>query len=152
TGEVRVESTPTITFGVFPLRRAREVVGCLIVGRRAGAEGRSEDRANDAAIVERTGALARTALESDLVLNARVNESQALTRRLHGILRFLGQLGSYQSERDVMHAVLQAATVWFDLDCRVYERQPDGSFLLAGTLPGAEQPATGSRIDADRAE
>ena len=51
-----------------------------------------------------------------------------------------------------MHAVLQAATVWFDLDCRIYERQDDGSFLLAGTLPGAEQPATGARIDASRAE
>ena len=51
-----------------------------------------------------------------------------------------------------MHAVLQAATVWFDLDCRIYERQDDGSFLLAGTLPGAEQPATGRSIDASRAE
>ena len=152
TGEVRVETANGMTFGVFPLRRAREVVGCLIVARRPSADSGAADRANDANIVERTGALARTALESDLVLNARVNESQALTRRLHGILRFLGQLGSYESERDVMHAVLQAATVWFDLDCRIYERQTDGSFLLAGTLPGAEQPATGARIDAVRAE
>ncbi|HEX2457698.1 MAG TPA: diguanylate cyclase [Vicinamibacterales bacterium] len=152
TGEVRVETAHAMTFGVFPLRRAREVVGCLIVARRTPGENRPDDRTSDVTIVERTGALARTALESDLVLNARVNESQALTRRLHGILRFLGQLGSYDSDRDVMHAVLQAATVWFDLDCRIYERQVDGSFLLTGTLPGAEQPATGARIDAERAE
>ena len=152
TGEVRVESAPGMIFGVFPLRRAREVVGCLIVVRRPIADRRVDDRISDLTVVERTGALARTALESDLVLNARVSESQALTRRLHGILRFLGQLGSYDSERDVMNAVLQAATVWFDLDCRIYERQADGSFLLAGTLPGAEQPATGARIDASRAE
>src|SRR5262245_8555652 len=151
TGEVRVESAQTITYGAFPLRRAREVVGCLIVARRRPPNGGPDDRTTDGTVVERTGALARTALESDLVLNARVSESQALTRRLHGILRFLGQLGSYDSERDVMHAVLQAATVWFDLDCRIYERQADGSFLLAGTLPGAEQP-TGARIDAARAE
>src|SRR5262249_20469772 len=44
TGEVRVESAQAITFGVFPLRRAREVVGCLIVARRAGANGRNDER------------------------------------------------------------------------------------------------------------
>jgi hypothetical protein len=151
TGEVRIDASRATAFGIFPLRRAREIVGCLIVTRRrAATEG--ANTAADIQLLERAGALARTALESDLELTAQVAQTQAMTRRLHGILRFVGQLGAYETDREVMNAVLQAATVWFDLDCRIYQREPDGSFRLAGFLPGAEQPAAGLRIDAVRAE
>jgi GGDEF domain-containing protein len=149
TGEVRVESMRGLSFGAFPLRRAREVVGCLIVSWRPESD---EAPVADPVTIERTGALARAALESDLLLNAQVLQAQGLTRRLHGILRFLGQLGTYENDREVMHAVLQAATVWFDLDCRIYQRQPDGGFALAASLPGAEHPASAVRLEAPRAQ
>jgi GGDEF domain-containing protein len=152
TGEVRVEAARGMTVGIFPLRRAREIVGCLIVSRRSADPARPADSPGDLRAVEGAGAVARTALEADLLLNAQVSQAQALTRRLHGILRFLGQLGAYESERDIMHAVMQAATVWFDLDCRIYQRQPDGSYLLAGALPSVEQAAGGTRLEAARAQ
>src|SRR4029453_12319602 len=128
TGEVRVGQIKGAAFGVFPLRRAREVVGCLVASLRiVGGEGSS------IAIkaMEEAGAMARGILESDLQMNGQLASTQALTRRLHATLRFLGQLGTYESDRDVMHAVLHAATVWFDLDCRIYSRRPDGEFVFS---------------------
>jgi hypothetical protein len=145
TGEVRFGQIKGAAFGVFPLRRAREVIGCLIASRRTLAE----ESPTVAKIMEEAGALARGILESDLQMNGQLAATQALTRRLHATLRFLGQLGTYESDRDVMHAVLHAATVWFDLDCRIYSRRPDGRFVLSGALPGVEQ--AGQPLDAERA-
>jgi hypothetical protein len=145
TGEVRVGQIKGAAFGVFPLRRSREVVGCLIASERI----QGEVNAIAVKAMEEAGALARGILESDLQMNGQVATTQALTRRLHATLRFLGQLGTYESDRDVMHAVLHAATVWFDLDCRIYSRRPDGKFVLSGALPGVEQ--AGQPLDAERA-
>ena len=146
TGEVRVAQVKGATFGVFPLRRVREVVGCLVASQRVPA-----DETSSVAVrtMEEAGALARGILESDLQVNGQLAASQALTRRLHATLRFLGQLGTYESDRDVMHAVLHAATVWFDLECRIYSRRPDGRFVLSGALPGVEQ--AGQPLEAERA-
>jgi hypothetical protein len=146
TGEVRLGQVKAAAFGVFPLRRAREVVGCLITSQRIVG-----DQPNPVAAktIEEAGALARGILESDLQMNGQLATTQALTRRLHATLRFLGQLGTYESDRDVMHAVLHAATVWFDLDCRIYSRRPDGRFVLSGALPGIEH--AGQPLDAERA-
>jgi hypothetical protein len=146
TGEVRVGQIKGATFGVFPLRRVREVVGCLVASQRVPA-----DQTSSAPVrtMEEAGALARGILESDLQVNGQLAASQALTRRLHATLRFLGQLGTYESDRDVMHAVLHAATVWFDLECRIYSRRPDGRFVLSGALPGVEQ--AGQPLEAERA-
>ena len=146
TGEVRAGQIRGAAFGVFPLRRAREVVGCLVASLRV-----TTDKTSSAAVrtIEEAGALARGILESDLQVNAQLAASQALTRRLHATLRFLGQLGTYESDRDVMHAVLHAATVWFDLECRIYSRRPDGRFVLSGALPGVEQ--AGQPLEAERA-
>ena len=146
TGEVRVGQIRGAAFGVFPLRRVREVVGCLVASQRVTTE-----KTSSAAVrtIEEAGALARGILESDLQVNGQLAASQALTRRLHATLRFLGQLGTYESDRDVMHAVLHAATVWFDLECRIYSRRPDGRFVLSGALPGVEQ--AGQPLEAERA-
>src|SRR4029453_9176069 len=128
TGEVRIGQIKGAAFGVFPLRRSREIVGCLIASQRfQGAEANAIGLKS----MEEAGALARGVLESDLQMNGQLATTQALTRRLHATLRFLGQLGTYESDRDVMHAVLHAATVWFDLDCRIYSRRPDGEFVFS---------------------
>src|SRR4029453_4626903 len=74
-------------------------------------------------------------------------------RRVHGILKFLLQLGADpDNEREMMKAVIQAATVWFDADCRIYQPQPDDSFLLPPMLPGAAGQGGGVRLEAMRAE
>jgi hypothetical protein len=147
TGEVRLGCVQGVTFGVFPLRRAREIIGCLIASRRdsPGQSPATGDR------LEEAGALGRGILESDILVSGQLVAAEAVTRRLHSILRFVGQLGTYETDRDVMHAVLHAATVWFDLDCRIYERRLDGRFVLSGALPGVGRPGTGQLLEADRA-
>ena len=142
TGEVRVGTLRGLTYGIFPLRRAREIIGCLVVSRNAPTTGGS---------VEDVGVLARAVLESDIALNGQVTAAHALTRRLHGTLRFLGQLGTYDTDRAVMQAVLHAATVWFDLDCCIYQRRPDGDFEPTIALPAGDQSTGAQRLDAARA-
>lgn len=143
TGEVRVGQLRGSRFGVLPLRRAREIIGCLVVSP-SSVVGQSGG-------LEQVAALARAVLESDLGLNAQLDGARALTRRLHATLKFLGQLGTYQSDREVMHAVLHAATVWFDLDCRIYERAADGDFVSVVALPGVDAPGSDQRLDGNRA-
>src|SRR5262245_12230685 len=60
TGEVRTGTLRGVSYGIFPLRRAREIVGCLVVTRRTPA---------GAGSVEDVGVLARAMLESDVALN-----------------------------------------------------------------------------------
>ncbi len=148
TGEVRSGRAGDTAFGVFPLRREREIVGCLIASSRPGSGGAAPGRGRE---IEQAGALARGVVEADLAVYAQLGATRALTRRLRGTLRFLGELNSHRSERALMRAVLQAASVWFDLDCRVYERHPDDGFVLVGALPGGGGvPEGAQRLDPER--
>jgi GGDEF domain-containing protein len=152
TGEVRVyRPAGGVPVGIFPLRVARHIAGCLVVlpkpTRQAAAEPATEAR------IEGAGLLARTALEADLSLNDQLIDVRYRNRRVHGILKFLLQLGADpDNEREMMKAVIQAATVWFDADCRIYQRQPDDSFLLAAMLPGATEQRGGVRLEPMRVE
>ena len=150
TGEVRIDRTTGAPVGIFPLRVAKQIAGCLIVSGRPVRAGDSQLPAD--VNVEGAGHLARTALESDMALTMQLADSRYRNRRVHGILRFLAQLGGTDSERDVMNAVIQAATVWFDVDCRIYHRQPDEGFTLAAVLPGLEQRSAVARLDKSRAD
>lgn len=150
TGEVRIGRSAAAAVGVFPLRIDREIVGLLLLsGRPARAETHEPVRE---ASVEAAGHLVRTALESDLALERQLAETKHRVRRLHGVLRFLTQLGIDEDEPGLMNAVMQAATVWYDVDCRVYRRDADGAFTLAAMLPGAEQRPSATHLDRARAE
>lgn len=148
TGELRIDRTTGAPVGIFPLRVGRQVAGCLVVSARATAAGETRVAPD----VEGAGHLARTALEADLTLTTQLGDARYRNRRVHGILRFLSQLGGDASEREVMNAVIQAGTVWFDVDCRIYHRQPGGSFLLAAVLPGVEQRPTAPHLDKARVD
>lgn len=149
TGDVHISRTPPHPVGIFPLRVSRRVVGCLVVSRRPRRDPIEPPRDID---IEAAGHLVRTALESDLTLTGQLGELRHRTRRLHGILRFLVQLGPGEPEADVMNALLQAASVWFDVDCRIYRQDGEGAWVLAATLPGAEIRPSAVRLDSRRAE
>lgn len=148
TGELRIDRTTSDPVGIFPLRVERQVVGCLVVSARIA----SGARGGPVPSVEAAGHLARTTLESDLALTAQLGDARFRNRRVQGILRFLSQLGAETCEGEVMSTVVQAATVWFDLDCRIYHRQPDDSFVLAAVLPGVEQRPPATALDPARVD
>jgi GGDEF domain-containing protein len=150
TGELRIDRTTGVPVGIFPLRVAKQIAGCLIVSTRPGRSGDTPLPAD--MNVEVAGHLARTALESDMTLTSQLADARYRNRRVHGILRFLSQLGGTDTERDVMNAVIQAATVWFDVDCRIYDQQPDDSFMLAAALPGIEQRSAVGRLERSRVD
>jgi hypothetical protein len=149
TGELRVDRSSGTPIGIFPIRSARQIAGCVVVSaqRSRGPDGRREGEA----FVEAAGHLARTAIEADLVLTSQLTDARHRARRVHGILRFLTQLGGADTP-DIMNAVVQAATLWFDVDCRIYQREGEDGFVLAAVLPGVEARHAGTRLDPARVD
>ena len=149
TGEMRIDRSTGAPVGIFPIRAARQIAGCIVVSP-AHSRGVSRQHEPDGE-VESAGHIARAAIEADLSLTGQLADARHRARRVHAILRFLTQLGG-AATGDIMNAVVQAATVWFDVDCRIYERNPDGAYGLAAVLPGAEGRSAGARIESQRAE
>ena len=149
TGEMRIDRSTGVPVGIVPIRASRQIVGCIVVSsahsRVVGGQREPDGE------VESAGHIARGAIEADLSLTGQLAEARHRARRVHAILRFLTQLGG-AATGDIMNAVVQAATVWFDVDCRIYERNPDGAYGLAAVLPGAEGRSAGARIESQRAE
>jgi hypothetical protein len=149
TGEIRIDRSTGAPVGIFPIRAARQIAGCIVVVA-SPARGVGAHREPDVE-VDSAGHLARAAIESDLTLTNQLTDARHRARRVHAILRFLTQLGG-TATGDIMNAVVQAATVWFDVDCRIYERNPDGAYTLSAVLPGAEGRSAGARIESQRAD
>jgi hypothetical protein len=148
-GEGRVERGLSILLGIYPIRPAREVVGLLLVARRRTRADAQLDP-DDVRHVDAAGQVARAVVESELVRGEELAQAADRTRRLKGILRFIGQLAGRDGEREMMQAVVQAATVWFDLDCRIYHREPAGDFALYAALPGIARNELQERLDGRR--
>jgi hypothetical protein len=148
-GEGRVERGLPVPLGIYPIRPEREVVGLLIVARRRTRGDAALDQ-DELRHVEAAGQVARAIVESELVRGQELAQAADRSRRLKGILRFIGQLSARDGEREMMQAVVQAATVWFDLDCRIYNRDPDGDFALFAALPGIARGDLQQRLDGRR--
>jgi len=148
-GEGRVERGLPIPVGIYPLRPEREVLGLLIVVRRRTRGDTPLDQ-DEFRHVDAAGQVARAVVESELVRGQELARAADRSRRLIGILRFIGQLVARDGEHEMMQAVVQAATVWFDLDCRIYHREPDGDFTLFAALPGIARQELRERLDGGR--
>jgi hypothetical protein len=148
-GEGRIERGLPVPLGIYPLRPEREVIGLLLVVRRR-TRGDTPLEQDEFRHVEAAGQVARAVVESELVRGQELGRAADRSRRLVGILRFIGQLVVRDGEHEMMQAVVQAATVWFDLDCRIYHREPDGDFALFAALPGIARQELRERLDGAR--
>jgi len=148
-GEGRVERELPMALAIHPIRSEREVIGLLLVAERRtrsdAPAGEDEYRR-----LEVAAQVARAVVESELVRGRELMLAADRSRRLKGILRFIGQLAVRGGEHEMMQAVVQAATVWFDLDCRIYNRAPDGDFALFAALPGLPRNEVQERLDGRR--
>ncbi|MGE3844247.1 MAG: hypothetical protein AB7I50_21960 [Vicinamibacterales bacterium] len=116
--------------GLYPLRHARIVVGILATAERATqTEGPLGER------LERLGWSLRASIEADIETHARLTGEQQQTRWLATTLRFLEHLHACTDEAELIHALIQAAAIWGDLDARLYRRTPEGTFALHAALP-----------------
>ena len=148
-GETRIDLGPPVPLALYPVRRDGQIAGLLIITRRGGRSVAILDE-DEHRQLEAVSQIARGVVENGLAVGEELTQAADRTRRLQGILRFISQLSARDGERDMMQAVVQAATVWFDLDCRIYYREPDGDFSLFAALPGVDRNDANSRLDGSR--
>lgn len=145
TGEAREHRELAVPLGLYPVRRDGQVVGLLIIARRGGSRALlAEDEYRH---IDTVGQIARATVENDLATVALASSAGDRARRAQAILRFIIQLTARHGERRMMHSVVQAATVWFDLDCRIYYRDIDGDFTLFEALPDIDPGAAAARLE-----
>lgn len=133
TGQHQVFDVDGLRVGLFPLRHDRDVVGLLVTASRE-TEAQAERR------VERLGWALRSALEADIVTQARLVTEHRQSRWLTGTFRFLEHLYATDDERAMFSAVVEAAAVWGDFDARVYRRDLAGRYVLEAALPSVTAP------------
>lgn len=90
----------------------------------------------DVALLNAWGPILRSALEADLATVGEVSRHTQQARHLGAVLRFIGYIAGTHSDNELLRAILQAAAVWFDLDARIYRREPGGDFIPHIHLPG----------------
>jgi hypothetical protein len=125
-------------FQVQPLRahgRGRRPIGLLSLRMELPLEGQAL-----ATVLEPWMDLLRSTLESDLALVEGLGEERLEARRAIAALRFMGQTSAFETEAEVIRAIIHAAAVWFDVDARVYRRTLGGDRVLHAHLPGAPVP------------
>ena len=148
-GETLIDLGPPVPLALYPVRRDGQIVGLLVITRRGGKPAAFLDD-DEHRQLEAVSQIARGVVENGLTVGDQLTQAADRTRRLQGILRFISQLSARDGESDMMQAVVQAATVWFDLDCRIYYREPDGDFSLFAALPGVDRSDANSRLDGSR--
>jgi hypothetical protein len=149
TGESCIEGGLAAPVAIYPLRLDREISGLILV-TRSGGRAAQHAEGDETQKLQTVSLMARAILEDDLARTRQLARHSERIRRLQGILRFLGQLKSLHGGSDIMQAVVQAATVWFDLDCRIYHASADGGYGLLAALPGLDPPDVRQRLDGRR--
>lgn len=89
-------------------------------------------------------------IEQDLAQSRDLTRERETSRRYEGVLRFLRVLTQYGTETELMRGVVQAATLWFDLDCRIYVRTTADAFSLFAALPGYSAWELPARLSVER--
>ena len=144
-GSPRQASRAVVTMAI---RVGREIQGVLI--STMPEHKTRELRDEELAAVDAAAHIARMVIEADLALSGELSHVRESARRLQGILRFLGVLTDHATEAEMMQSVVQAATVWFDLDCRIYYRSDASTYSLYAALPGLDAHDVQGHVPADR--
>jgi hypothetical protein len=117
-----------------PLLVGREPQGVLVA---TSPERHTRDlREDEIATLEAAAQIGSAVIEHDIATSRDLAQEREGSRRLEGVLRFLRVLTDFGTESEMMRGVVQAATLWFDIDCRIYVRTLPDAFTLYAALPG----------------
>jgi hypothetical protein len=131
-----------------PLLVGREPQGVLVATSPERHD--RELREDEIATLDAAAQIGSAVVEQDLAQARELTQARDGSRRFEAVLRFLRILTQFGSEAELMRGVVQAATFWFDLDCRIYVRTMPGAFTLFAALPGYSELDLPARLDADR--
>ena len=131
-----------------PLLVGREAQGVLVATSPERHTRDLEDE--EIAMLDAAAQIASAVIEQDLAQTRELSQAREGSRRFEGVLRFLRVLSQFGSEAELMRGVVQAATLWFDLDCRIYVRTMADAFTLFAALPGYSDRDLPARLNVDR--
>ncbi|HTI36515.1 MAG TPA: hypothetical protein VL484_03060, partial [Vicinamibacterales bacterium] len=131
-----------------PLLVGREPLGVLVA--TSPERHTRELRDEDITTLDAAAQIGSAVVEQDLAKGRELGEALETSRRFEGVLRFLRVLMQFGTEAELMRGVVQAATLWFDLDCRIYVRTTPDTFSLFAALPGYSERDLPARLRAER--
>jgi hypothetical protein len=143
TDDARSPRTANRAVRAVPFMAGREAQGVLVV--TSPERHARELRDDEIVTLDAAAQIGIAVVEQDLAQSRDLSAERETSRRYEGVLRFLRVLTQYGTEAELMRGVVQAATLWFDLDCRVYVRTTAEAYSLYAALPGysaRDLPAT----------
>ena len=148
TDDARTPRDANRAIRTVPLLVGREPLGVLVV---TSPERHARDLGDDEiATLDAAAQIGSAVIEQDLAQSRDLTQARETSRRFEGVLRFLRVLTQYATEAELMRGVVQAATLWFDVDCRIYVRTTPDAFSLFSALPGYSPRDLPSRLGVDR--
>ncbi len=126
----------------------REPQGILVV--TSPERHTRELREDEVLTLEAAAQIGSSVIEQDLAQSRELTQAHDASRRFEGVLRFLRVLTQFRTEAELMRGVVQAATLWYDLDCRIYVRTTADAFTLFAALPGYSSRDLPGRLSVDR--
>jgi hypothetical protein len=149
TDDSRSPRTANRAVRALPFLLGREPHGVLVV---TSPERHARDVRDDEIVtLDAAAQIGIAVIEQDLAQNRDLTRERESSRRYEGVLRFLRVLTQAgATETEVMRGVVQAATLWFDLDCRIYVRTTADAFSLFAALPGYSPRDLPIRLSVER--
>jgi hypothetical protein len=148
TDDSRSPRTTSRAVRTVPLLVGREAQGVLVV---TSAERHLRELRDDEIVtLDAAAQIGSAVIEQDLARSRELARERETSRRFEGVLRFLRVLTQFGAEAELMRGVVQAATLWFDLDCRIYVRTTPDAFSLFAALPGYGARDLPARLNVDR--
>ena len=148
TDDSRSPRTANRAVRTVPFMAGREAQGVLVV--TSPERNLRELRDDEIVTLDAAAQIAIAVVEQDLAQSRELTRERETSRRYEGVLRFLRVLTQYGTEAELMRGVVQAATLWFDLDCRIYVRTTADAFSLFAALPGYSARDLPTRLSVER--
>jgi hypothetical protein len=99
--------------------------------------------------MSRLGLWIAGSLEAQLASPSTDDASESELHRLASLLKILKRVSARGSERQAVSSVIEAISVWHDIEARGYRRTLGGRYHLEASLPGSSRKGTPSQLDRD---
>lgn len=129
---IRVRACPLFIRSLTPAL----AVGVLLIATRVPASG-SDETADVDRPLDAVGEWLVPAIEASLVASIETADDTRVGRTAMGMFDLIGALATLDDDERMLTLAMEAISVWYDADVRIYRQDTSGAFVLHTVLPGA---------------